>query len=232
MEQTKEPSFLFYLEEVEMENKNIVVTCSEMKEIEKKAAEGGLSYYQMMENAGSEAAKFIMSKNPILGKNILIFCGKGNNGGDGFVVARKLFEDGAKVKLVIVDGEPKTQDAIKNKELCDDLQIPIIQAENNIDCQNIIQTSDIIVDAIYGTGFYGELKDGIRRITKWINSTGVTVFALDIPSGLNGDSGKADKDSINANYTIAFHSFKPVHMIEEAQKYCGQIICVDIGIHV
>ena len=88
-----------------------------MKEIEAKAAASGLSYYQMMENAGIGAAEFIMAKEAVAGKQILVFCGKGNNGGDGFVAARKLFQNGARVQLILAEGAPKTEDAIKNREL-------------------------------------------------------------------------------------------------------------------
>jgi hydroxyethylthiazole kinase-like uncharacterized protein yjeF len=119
-----------------MQAKPTFVTCAEMKEIEKKAAENGLSYYQMMENAGTGAAEFIMNQSASQGKSVLIFCGKGNNGGDGFVVARILYEKGYKVKLVLVDGDPQTEDAIKNREICKSIQIPeIIVTEGEPDWQ-------------------------------------------------------------------------------------------------
>ena len=207
-----------------MANKQ-VVTCQEMKEIERRAAEGGLSYYQMMENAGTAAASFITESQQVDGKKVLIFCGKGNNGGDGFVVARKLSLEGALVTVVLVDGEPKTEDAIKNWKICLDMKIPII-----VDVADYKEEPDIIVDAIYGTGFRGELKDSVKRCTKYINESKAKVYALDIATGLNGDTGEADEDAVVAGYTIAFHSFKPVHLIEDAQKYCGENVSVDIGI--
>ncbi len=205
------------------------VTCAEMKEIERKAAEGGLSYYQMMENAGSGAAGFIMDRSPVKGREVFVFCGKGNNGGDGFVVARLLHENGATVKLILVEGEPKTKDAITNSRLCQALAIPRMTVEELPGLQTLPEAC-IIVDAIYGTGFHGSFRDEARKAASWINSVDAPVFALDIPSGLNGDTGMADPDTVRASYTVAFHRFKPVHIIKEAEELLGEAICIDIGI--
>lgn len=222
-----------------MQNNPQIVTCAEMKEIERRAAEGGLSYYQMMENAGVGAAEFIISRIPVEGKQIFVFCGKGNNGGDGFVVARILHEHGAVVKLILVEGEPKTQDAIANSELCQALRIPRIPIEELPD-KELFKEPAIIVDAIYGTGFHGSLRDEVRKATAWINYVrrsadsanhgDVSVFALDIPSGANGDTGTFDPHAVRADYTLAFHRFKPIHIMEEAKDLLGETVCLDIGI--
>ncbi|MBR0599916.1 NAD(P)H-hydrate epimerase [Sinanaerobacter chloroacetimidivorans] len=200
-----------------------VITSAEMKEIERKAAEGGLSYYQMMENAGTAASDFILGREEIQGKRVLVFCGRGNNGGDGFVAARKLSEGGGNVTLVLVDGEPKTEDAVKNKKLCDELSIPVIDLTS-------AGEADIIVEAIYGTGYHGKLKESAREAAKLINRSFGVIYALDVPSGLNGDTGEADPDTVIADHTIVFHRCKPAHRLEKAQRYCGKILCVDIGI--
>jgi hydroxyethylthiazole kinase-like uncharacterized protein yjeF len=222
-----------------MQGNSQIVTCAQMKEIERLAAEGGLSYYQMMENAGTGAAKFIMNKISVKGRRVYILCGKGNNGGDGFVVARILHQHGAEVELVPVEGEPKTEDAITNSELCKALHIPRIVVEELPDSKKL-STGSIIIDAIYGTGFHGDLRDNARKATIWINCVSgsadhakhgeVPVFALDIPSGVNGDTGQRDPDAVRADYTLAFHRLKPVHIMEEAQSMLGQVVCIDIGI--
>lgn len=98
------------------------VTCGQMKILEKRADEAGLSYYQMMENAGTAAFEIICSKydqSPDHAK-VIIFCGKGNNGGDGFVVARKFHEAGAAVTIILVDGTPVSEDAVTNFNLIKD----------------------------------------------------------------------------------------------------------------
>ena len=207
-----------------------MVTSTQMKEIERRADEAGLSYYQMMENAGIGAAEQMSSMGAVAGKRVVIFCGKGNNGGDGFVVARKLTEKGASVQLILVEGEPKTVDAIKNRKICETLAISIKNAEEENEIRYSVEAADLIVDGIYGTGFHGELREPVRKITRMINQSKAVVYALDIPSGLNGDTGDADEDTIRADFTIVFHQLKPAHIDEKCWSYCGQNICISIGI--
>ncbi len=211
------------------------VTCGQMKEIEKKATEKGLSYYQMMENAGIGAADFIKKKERVADKRVLVFCGKGNNGGDGFVVARNLAQHGANIQVILAEGTPTTSDAISNMELCMKLGIPMIMIPeilSNLASGEIWgePPADIVIDAIYGTGFHGCLNDRVRGLARATNSSEAKVYALDIPSGLSGDSAEADEDAIKADHTIVFHALKPVHLAENAKEYCGQIELVDIGI--
>lgn len=227
---------------------NQMVTCEEMKEIERKANESGLSYYRMMENAGKSAVKVIIDKLQVNKKkkdsvinniNAVIFCGKGNNGGDGYVAARELALKGMDVTVIMADGNPKTEDAVKNANIVLRRGIPVIDAKAYFHViPEIVQASDLVVDAICGTGFHGVLSENVRACTKLINETChknaasiiKLVFALDIPTGLNGDEGKPDTDSVVADYTIAFHRIKPVHSLAEAAPYCGEIVAVDIGI--
>ena len=208
-----------------------VVTVKQMKEIEQKSAKSGLSYYKMMENAGTAAYEYIKNLSRNI-KSIVVFCGKGNNGGDGFVAARKFKEDGANVIIILVDGQPKTEDANINMELCEALHIPIINIISFEETAIKFSNQDyVIVDAIYGTGFHGVLNQNARLAAQWINKSTAPVFALDIPSGLNGDSGEAAADAVRADYTIAFHKYKPVHVAEDAKPYCGNLLCADIGIN-
>lgn len=210
---------------------NQAVTVSQMKQLERKAAESGLSYYRMMENAGCAAVKWIQRIKPEQKKRCLIFCGKGNNGGDGFVAARKLLEEGQSVKIVLADGDVKTEDAIKNRDLCRSLRIPMLDFEVSGGQASVwAGEADVIVDAIYGTGFHGALKENARKAALLMNGAKAVVFALDIPSGLNGDSGQADTDTVRADYTIAFHRYKPAHLMETARQYYGSLTCADIGI--
>lgn len=206
------------------------VTSAQMKELERRADEAGLSYYRMMENAGTGAAEQIALQMTIDGKMVLIFCGKGNNGGDGFVVARRLTEMGASVKLILVEGEPKTEDAITNKLRCEAIAIPIFPLTEEKESSRFIGEADLLIDAIYGTGFHGVLRDPVRKLTRLINRSKAPVYALDIPSGLNGDTGEADVDTVRADCTIVFHRFKPAHMDEKCKVYSGKSVCISIGI--
>ena len=255
-----------------------------MKILERRADEDGLSYYQMMENAGTRAAEEILDRmeyrrvlqrsgearsdgedrvaeavsvgKPIESPNgdvlnggaaerAFVFCGKGNNGGDGFVVARILSGQGYDVTVILVDGLPKTEDSIVNFELLKELPIRIMDMTvNERALMELKGAPDIIVDAIYGTGFHGKLKSNGLKSAIYINrfSSGedaavkdgkTKVFALDIPSGLGGDltdEKELERSSVTAHYTITFHAKKPVHLQSFAAKYCGRIIVADIGI--
>ena len=257
------------------------VTCGEMKLLERRGDEAGLSYYQMMENAGTQAAKMIRAycemtgvkpdEGEDLGKaaaaapleyraavadrhkgtgfydtpeavekplRVMIFCGSGNNGGDGFVVARLLANAGFKVTVVLVCGDPKTQDAGTNFQLLSDLPVSIITMDGmKEDALEQGAMPDVLVDAMFGTGFHGIMRGNALKAAEYINTChekhGKKVFALDIPSGLGGDQLKKKKipcEIIKADYTITFHARKPVHMRRFAARYCGEILVADIGI--
>lgn len=196
----------------------VTVTCKEMKDIEKRADEGGVSYYQMMENAGTAAFR-VITRNGIPSK-AAVYCGTGNNGGDGFVIARLLRDAGTEVTLSMPAGNPKTADAVTNYNLVSGLPV----SEN--------PAGDIIVDAIYGTGFHGSLSDAMTAVIETINSSDAPVYSIDIPSGLSGDMTEGDitGTAVKADYTIAFHDRKPVHTCESASPYLGEVITVSIGI--
>lgn len=257
------------------------VTCGEMKLLERRGDEAGLSYYQMMENAGTQAAKMIRAycemtgvkpdEGEDLGKaaaaapleyraevadrhkgtgfydtpeavekplRVMIFCGSGNNGGDGFVVARLLANAGFQVTVVLVSGDPKTQDAGTNFQLLSDLPVSIITMDGmKEDALEQGDMPDVLVDAMFGTGFHGSMRGNALKAAEYINTChekhGKKVFALDIPSGLGGDQLKKKKipcEIIKADYTITFHARKPVHMRRFAARYCGEILVADIGI--
>ena len=327
------------------------VTCGQMKILERRADEDGLSYYQMMENAGTRAAEVIMETvdyrsiitragsvgdtgagtsgkdaavAPVKGagnsakpaytgkpdipmaaagdnsgitdakvaetapagtlldkvigeagaagamkdkpayimtkgsngfvsrvdkrslqKKVLIFCGKGNNGGDGFVVARLLHDEDYAVKVVLVDGPPQTPDSITNFELLKERGISIADmVENDRALLELKEIPDVIVDAIYGTGFRGKLSGNGLRAAIYINSFSVNsgnlpahkdtmVVAIDIPSGLGGDltdEKELETRSVSAHCTVTFHAKKPVHLQKFAAPYCGKIVVADIGI--
>ena len=215
------------------------VTCERMKELERLSDERGLSYYQMMENAGTCAFTVIMDRaRAAAGQRVVVFCGKGNNGGDGFVVARKLSETGLVVTVVLVDGKPKTKDAITNYELLEKMPVQIVDMTEGAGVAVALLkdsevSPDIVVDAIYGTGFHGQLRPNAATACAYISKYSEKAYALDIPSGLTGDMKSGDplnKDSAKVSATITFHAKKPVHLVPAALEYCGDVIAVNIGI--
>ncbi|MBP3311495.1 MAG: NAD(P)H-hydrate epimerase [Butyricicoccus sp.] len=205
-----------------------VVTAAQMKALERAADEAGLSYRQMMENAGYGAFKTICRRCPKR-ETAAVFAGKGNNGGDGFVVARLLAEDGVKVRVILCEGAPVTGDAIWNYERMTDIEIwPIEEIEAAQEAE--ILSSDLIVDALYGTGFHGALRPNGMRAAQMMNHASGTVCALDLPSGVNADTGEIAQGAVQADLTITFHARKQGQTAPAAQAQCGEIVVVDIGI--
>lgn len=209
-----------------------VLSVEQMKKIENLANDGGLDFYQMMENAGSSCARFILNNiDSKEDKKVVVVVGKGKNGGDGFVIARKLKEEDMNVKIILSMGEPKADDAIKNYELAKSNKIEIIDYKEEKDkCKKLILEADIIVDSIFGFGFKGVPRPEISRVFKMMSRAKGTVFAIDVPSGVNTDTGEVAGACVKANYTIAISALKPAHVLHPALKYCGKTAIVQIGI--
>ena len=205
----------------------MTVTAAEMKEIERKAAEDGLSDEQMMENAGRAVADFVQEKQPVL-RTAAIFVGKGNNGGDGLVAARYLRERGVRAAVILVEGEPKSEQARANLAKLDE-KTPIWPIEElQMDQINWIFDADAAIDAVYGTGFHGELSDVARAATTMLCRSFGMVFAIDLPSGVNADTGELAVGAAMADHTIALHAEKPAHSLAKAN--CGLTHVAGIGI--
>ena len=203
------------------------VTAAEMKMIEAKANAAGISYTQMMENAGHGAYLEIIKKYGL--KKTAVVVGKGNNGGDGYVVARYLAKEGADVAIVMAEGMPVTEDAKLNYDRCLDMNIDIIGGDS-AEAKTAISSAELIVEAVYGSGFHGELRENVLPIFEAVNNSDAPVCALDLPGGINADNGTAAKEAIVADTTLVFHCPKIAHTCESAKKYFGEIILVDIGI--
>lgn len=203
-----------------------IVTAAQMKQIEASGAAHGLSYRQMMENAGQAVWRELALRCPQPGR-LLVVCGKGNNGGDGFVTARAAAQAGWQVWVLLAEGEPCTPDAQANWQLL--AGMPGVQ----------LCTLDPLpehpfaaaVDALYGTGFHGTLRPqgaAACALLERCRRDGALVFAADLPSGCNADTGAAVPGAVRADVTVTFDSCKPVHF--SAPDHCGQVICADIGI--
>lgn len=205
------------------------VTAKQMKEIEYQAYTQGIPYLTMMENAGKSAYKEIINTYSLQGKVVVVLVGKGNNGGDGYVVARYLKEAGYMVFVIMTEGMPVTEDAKTNFQRCIKQGIEVISYEPGI-TDFMLNGADYIVDAIYGAGFHGMFREPIDLIARKVNESDAKVIALDLPSGLNADTGEADPNAISADLTIAFARFKIAHKTELGQMLCKNIILADIGI--
>ena len=206
-----------------------VLTAAEIRGLESCAVESGVSMETLMENAGAEVAAAVTEKMDVTGKKTVILCGKGNNGGDGFVIARAAAKDGWNVTALLAEGEPKTTDAITNFGRLHSLSVNICA-----DC-TVLETQhfDVVVDALYGTGFHGALRpSGLAAcgLMNRLHKSGAFVLAVDLPSGINTDTGEVAEGATHADLTVTFDSYKPLHVVESSAPLCGKIVCADIGI--
>lgn len=203
------------------------LTCAQMRLAEEDAVSRGISLLTLMENAGKGTAEILCQHhNPQYG---LMLCGKGNNGGDALVMARILAEKQIHSDVVFVLGEDLSELAQINREAL----IPYIEKGliREIASQNIEwEKYDFIVDGILGTGFSGSLKEDVVNIISLANQTSAFRLALDIPSGMNADTGVFDDYVFYADITTAFGAFKPAHHRQEFMMLCGGVVCVPIGI--
>ncbi|MBN2588916.1 MAG: NAD(P)H-hydrate epimerase [Sedimentisphaerales bacterium] len=197
----------------------------------------GIPGVVLMENAGRSCAELIKEQmrnttNP----KVCIFCGTGNNGGDGYVIARHLRNVGYRVTIVICGDKNKIKgDAKINLDILIALNQVVEQVDP--DAANIMQeikeyasNADIIVDCLLGTGLKGIVKDGYKLIIETINSINCPVLAVDIPSGLDCDTGIPLGAAIRADYTVSFIALKKGFSTEQSSKYTGEIYIASIGI--
>ncbi len=200
-----------------------VVTNSQMKTAERRCDEGGTSYLQMMENAGSRCAEFLLKLLPAEVRTVIL-CGTGNNGGDGLVTARLLRERGREVSVVLSGGEPKTECARANYVRLGD--IPVYCADN---AQEALSAADCAVDCIYGTGFHGELPETAAKL---ISAAGHCKYriAVDVPSGVNSDTGEIDERCFRPSHTLVIAAMKAGLLNAPASDILGEVSLHDIGI--
>jgi len=185
----------------------------------------------MMENAGAVCAKKLVEKfGDVKSKNILVFAGLGNNGGDGLVIARHLAGYGASVTVFLL-GEPdniRSEECSWNWSLLEKMKSVKLLTGGNLEDLNNLEFG-IIVDGILGTGISGEIREPHASAITFINkSNWLGVVAVDVPSGLNPDTGEANQVCVSANITVTFHRMK-VGM-PKRKDVCGEIFVEKIGI--
>jgi NAD(P)H-hydrate epimerase len=198
----------------------------------------GIPGVVLMENAGRGCAELIAEKlSKIDRPRVCIFCGTGNNGGDGFVIARHLLNREFNVVVVICGNRSKIKgDAKINLDVLEGLGAPIenldVDTESDIESRmsGVTRDTDMIVDAIFGTGLTGQLRDEYKQLIEAINSLGCPILSVDIPSGLDCDTGQALGAAIRANCTVTFAAVKKGFVLENAQTHTGEIYVASIGI--
>jgi hydroxyethylthiazole kinase-like uncharacterized protein yjeF len=201
----------------------------EMRALEVNAEYFGVSLLQLMENAGRNVAAEIGARFPREQK-VAIFCGLGGNGGDGFVAARHLLSQGFKVAVVLAGKgkEIRHEAASKNWDALQPLR-GSISIHEVIDSSAIPSVdAEIAVDALLGTGTKGKLKPPIMQIVEYINSLAAFKIAVDVPTGVDSDTGEVLGAAVKADVTVTFYKAKLG--LRAAKKYVGELIVRDIGL--
>ncbi|MHC5004445.1 MAG: NAD(P)H-hydrate epimerase [Planctomycetota bacterium] len=158
------------------------------------------------------------------GATVLICCGRGNNGGDGYALARHLHNRGRHAVLAAT-GEPRDgTDAAVNREICRRMGLPLLDAGQ---CGEV--AADLVVDALFGTGLDRPVTGAAAGVVDWMNAEGTPVLAVDVPSGLDCDTGAALGRAVVATRTVTFVGWKRGFLAPHARKHLGEIVVVDIG---
>ena len=208
-----------------------ILDCEETRALEERAVDYGASYSELMETAGQAVVCFLRNRFEVDGRQIVVLCGKGNNGGDGFVIAYRLWEWNAKVTLVLMDGLPQTEIARQMLARIRNTQVRTLSlADNEEALEPLLLEADFIIDAIYGIGFRGAVPEKMRQVFYTVNHSPAVVVAVDIPSGLSGDTGRIEGLHIQAHHTITFSTLKPVHVFEPGKSACGNVLVASVGI--
>lgn len=206
--------------------KSMEITVDQMYQIENKGHEMGFLKKFMMENAGAASVKRLVEKfgNPD-SKQVLIFVGMGNNGGDGLVMARHLAGYNALVTVVLL-GKPdkiKTEESQWNWSILE--KMPSVKLLTDVSYTN---TPDIIIDGILGTGITGEIREPYSSAINYINKTDCFKFSIDVPSGMDPQTGNTANVVVKSNMTVTFHKMK--EGIPKRQDLTGQLFVEKIGI--
>ncbi len=207
---------------------NYIVTREQMRTQDRRTIEdAGVVSSKLMETAGARCADLIMqeySLDPF--SEIMVICGHGNNGGDGMVIARHFYCAGYMTSIMLADPGPMSPETEANLRICKNLNIPISETADpgELGADEVA----LIIDALYGIGFKGELTPEMQNLVEMIDSCSCPKVAIDIPSGIDADTGTGT--AIKADLTLAIEEYKFGHFLAQGPGYCGKLRLVKIGV--
>jgi hydroxyethylthiazole kinase-like uncharacterized protein yjeF len=226
------------MEKYSPNKKCVLMTKDQVREVDSWAINTlGIPGVVLMENAGRSCAELIKEKlKAIAEPKVCIFCGTGNNGGDGYVIARHLFNSGFKVIVVVCGDRMKVKgDAKINLDILEKSGRSIEQLNTKDDdvparVEAFTADADMVVDGLFGTGLSGPLRDDYIQLIESINACDCPVLAVDIPSGLDCDNGRPLGAAVIASCTVTFVAVKKGFVSESAASYTGEIFVASIGV--
>ena len=211
-----------------------IMKVSRVKEMQKldvqAVKEYGITEELLMENAGLAAFNVIMNEIIVQGKHFAVFCGGGNNGGDGSVVARKIHSNGGFVHVFMLEDLNKYKGAAKsNLHIIQKIGLDITELKSIESIKNNLHKYDAIIDGIFGTGLDRDVEGKYKDIIELINAQHCPVISLDIPSGIHGDTGQIMGTAIRATHTISFGLPKLGNLLFPGFEFCGKLFVTHIS---
>ena len=208
----------------------ITITSAEMAALDANCEFFGLTPLQLMENAGASIASEL-KKRFAEDTEVVIIAGKGNNGGDALAAARHLRNANVRVILVGRSKDLRTEASRRNWRILSECGYRMEEITDSSALKTLKETlnPDVIIDALLGTGVRGRIREPESSAIELINESGAFVLAVDVPSGLNPDTGEYDK-AVHADLTVTFHRAKPGLLKNESKSYVGELVVADIGI--
>ncbi|MFW9802535.1 MAG: NAD(P)H-hydrate dehydratase [Candidatus Thorarchaeota archaeon] len=209
------------------------MTTQEMRVLELNSEYLGVTHSMLMQNAGREVARVVTSNEKVKGKRIVILCGLGGNGGDGMVAARYLHEEGAAVEVYLLGSENdiSNRETIINWGILKNLQEisrGVLKTESSVRKTKSIIDADIIIDGMMGFGLKSRLREPIISGVEMFNKSTAKKYAIDVPTGINSDTGEIHGKAVNADVTIALHGPKKGTLA--VKELVGKTKIVSIGI--
>lgn len=208
-----------------------VIFPQEMEKVDADAVNSGIPALKLMENAGKAVADIARTMLGTLEeREILILCGKGKNAGDGLVAARYLSKGGAEVKPVLFFPEDQLhEDTMHNFEALDEVA-PVHNKKGLVEYIIKHEAPDLIIDAVFGTGFHGNIREPFSTVFSAVNNSGIPVLSIDIPSGVDASSGDVRGKCLKAAVTVTFVCPKIGHFLFPGASYRGKLVVKQIGI--
>ncbi len=213
----------------------IALTRAAARELDRRAIEEhGIASLVLMENAGRACAERVLALRGAAPEHVLVLAGPGNNGGDGFVIARTLHNRGVQSAVRFFGDRARLEsgspDARENARLWEDLGGELVLAPPGVDAALDLAAPSVVVDALFGTGLDRPLSGGFLELVRAVNAARRPTLAVDLPSGLDADTGELLGDAIRATTTVTFVAPKVGFARGDGPRVCGEVVVAEIGI--
>lgn len=213
------------------------VYAGDMRALEAHAVQNGQTYAELMEHAGGSAAHYLLEKKLVSKRSsVLVLCGTGNNGGDGYVMARVFAQafSNATVTVLAVGGKPQTavaQAVYESALQCTNVKVLELHTLSDLSrCFDELRTPTLVIDAVYGIGFHGTLPSLVAELFDRVRQFRAFTVAVDLPSGMQADNDGFDPHCLQADLTLTFTAKKRCMLLERSLACCGDVIVRSVGI--